>query len=153
MKKLMFTAVVALSTVGVKAQYGSINAILDKLEERRGINQNLKNADLSDAKFVLMRDFDDHKERDFIVVKGQEATYVEIFDDKKSGESSTNIFTGDYIRTSNNIVSFRFDKLEGKKVSMPITKTLLMTMQKNILYLVDVNTKERWIDEKAIGNK
>lgn len=46
----MFTAVVALSTVGVKAQYGSINAILDKLEERRGINQNLKNADLSDAK-------------------------------------------------------------------------------------------------------
>jgi hypothetical protein len=32
---------------------------------------------------------------------------------------------------------------------MPVTKTLLLTQQDNILYLIDVNTKDRWIDEAS----
>jgi len=47
----------------------------------------------------------------------------------------------------------RADQLEGKKIPLPVTKTLLMTKQKKILYLIDVNSKERWIEESAINKK
>ncbi|MDR6132910.1 hypothetical protein QE442_003796 [Chryseobacterium sp. SORGH_AS1175] len=55
---------------------------------------------------------------------------------------------GDIVR-KNNIVSLRADKLENKKIPMPVTKTLLLTKQDNILYLIDVNTRDRWIDEAS----
>ena len=151
MKKLLFATLLLISAVGLKAQYGSINAILDRLEERKGINQNLKDENVDDRKFILVEDFDDHTERKFIVVKGSQATFVEMFDDKATGKSSSNVFSGDVVRTQHNILSFRFDKLEGQKISIPIAKTLLMTKQKKILYLVDVNTKDRWIDEANFG--
>ena len=41
--------------------------------------------------------------------------------------------------------------LENKKVPIPITKTLLLTRQDNILYLIDVNNKDRWIDEESFS--
>lgn len=149
MKKLLFFSLFLMLSVSVHAQYGSINAILDELEARRGFSKELRTENLDDRKFVVIKDFDDHTERHFIVIKGKEATYVEMFDDKANGKSSSNIFSGDYRRTKNNILSFRFDKLEGRKIAMPITKTMLMSKQKNVVYLVDVNTKERWIDENA----
>ena len=130
-----------------KAQYGSLDAILTKLEERKGINQNLKNVNIDDKKFILVKNFDDHIERNFIVIKGNLATFVEIFDDKATGESTSNVFSGDVIRSKKNIISVRADKLEGQKIAVPITKTLLLTKQDKILYLIDVNTRERWIDE------
>ena len=142
-----------MTAVAVKAQYGSINAILTLLEERKGINQNLKNVSIDDTKFVLIKDFEDHTERSFIVIKGDKVTYVEMFDDKTSGETSSNVFSGDVLRTKHNIVSLRADQLEGKKIAIPITKTLLMTKQKKILYLIDINSKERWIEENAINQK
>ena len=149
MKKLFFAATFVLVSLTVKAQYGTINAVLDRLEERRGINQDLNDINLDDKKFVLVKDFDDHTERDFIVIKGNNATYVEIFDDKKTGQSSTNLFTGNLVRTKRNILSFYFDKLEDRKIAMPLTKNLLLTKQKDILYLLDINNKDRWIDEKS----
>lgn len=36
---------------------------------------------------------------------------------------------------------------------MPVTKTLLLTQQDNILYLIDVNTRDRWIDEASYSKK
>lgn len=149
MKKLIFLSFVLLLSAWAKAQYGTANAILDELEARRGINKELRSENLNDRKFVLIKDFDDHTERNFIIIKGKEATYVEMFDDKSNGKTSSNIFTGDYVRTKNNILSLRFDRLEGKKIAVPIAKTMLMTKQKKILYLLDVNSKERWIDETA----
>lgn len=151
MKKILCAAVMLISAASVQAQYASINTILDQLEARRGINQNLKNVNIDDTKFVLVKDFDDHTERSFIVLKDNLATYVEMFDDKKTGETSSNVFSGDIVRTQHNIISLRADKLEGQKIALPITKTLLMTKLKKTLYLVDVNTRERWIEESAIN--
>ena len=142
-----------INFVAIKAQYSSINAILTLLEERKGINQNLKDVNIDDTKFVLIKDFEDHTERSFIVIKGNKATYVEMFDDKKTGETSSNVFFFFFMRKRRNIISLRADQLEGKKIPIAITKTLLMTKQKKILYLVDLNSKERWIEENAINKK
>ncbi len=151
MKKIFFTATLVLLSLTAKAQYGTINAVLDRLEERRGINQDLKEVNLYDKKFVLVKDFDDHTERDFIVIKGNNATYVEMFDDKKTGQTSTNLFTGNLLRTKRNILSFYFDKLENQKIAIPLSKNLLLTKQKDILYLLDINNNDRWIDEISYG--
>jgi hypothetical protein len=153
MKKIFCTTLILISVVAIKAQYGSLNVILQRLEERKGINQNLENININNTKFVLIKDFEDHTERNFIVIKDQFATYVEMFDDKKTGESYSNVFSGDIVRTKHNIVSLRADHLEGKKIAIPIAKTLLMTKQKNILYLIDINSRERWIEESAINKK
>lgn len=149
MKKTFITLLI-LSGFGLKAQYGTISAILDELEERRGINKNLKDVNLNNSKFVLIKDFEDHTERSFIIINGTLATYVEMFDDKKTGQSSSNVFSGDVVRSQHNIISIRADKLEGERIAMPVTKTLMLTKQKNVLYLIDVNTKDRWIEESAL---
>lgn len=151
MRKLLI-GILFFGTLGVKAQYGSLNAILDRLEARKGINQNLEKVNIDNKKFVFIKDEADHTERDFIVIKGNSATYVEVFDDKATGESNSNVFTGDIIRKKN-IISLRADVLEGKKIPMPVTKTLLLTQQDNILYLIDVNTRDRWIDEASYSKK
>ncbi|MET3038236.1 hypothetical protein ABXT08_19285 [Chryseobacterium sp. NRRL B-14859] len=143
-----FIGILFFGTLGLKAQYGSLNEILRRLEERKGINQHLESVNIDNKKFVFIKDEADHTERDFIIIKGKNATYVEVFDDKATGESSSNVFTGDIIR-KNNIISLRADMLENKKIPMPVTKTLLLTRQDNILYLIDVNTKDRWIDEES----
>lgn len=152
MRKLLFGMLFFGATFGLKAQYGSLNDILTRLEERKGINQNLEAVNIDNKKFVFIKDAEDHTERDFIVIKGNKATYVEVFDDKATGESSSNVFTGDIIRKKN-IVSLRADMLENKKVPIPVTKTLLLTKQDNILYLIDVNNKDRWIDEESFSKK
>lgn len=149
MKKLILILFLSAFSVVLKAQYGTINAILTELEARKGFNKELRNENLDDRKFVVIKDFEDHTERTFIIIKGKSATYVEMFDDKSNGKTSSNVFSGDYVRTRKNVISFRFDKLEGKKIAVPITKTMLLTKQKKTVYLVDVNTKERWIDEAA----
>lgn len=153
MKKIFLAAVLCVSSLGLQAQYSSINAIIQKLEERRGINQNLKDVNIDERKFALIKDFPDHTERSFIIIKGNQAIYVEIFDDKQTGDTSSNVFSGDIVRTRHNIISLRADKLEGKKIPLAVTKNLLMTKQKKFLYLIDVNTKERWIEEAAINQK
>ena len=152
MKKI-FAVFFLISALGFKAQYGTINAILNRLEERKGFNNNVSNVNIDDVKFVLIKDFEDHVERNFIIIKGPKATYVEVFDDKQTGQTSSNVFTGDIVRSKNQIISLRADMLEGKRIAMPITKTFLMTQQKKILYLLDINTKERWIEERSINKK
>lgn len=153
MKKIIFAVLLCTFTIAVKAQYGAINEILQRLEERRGMNQDLDGVNIDNSKFILIKEFDDHTERNYIIIKGLKATYVEVFDDKKTGQSTSNVFTGDIIRSRKNIISLRADILEGQKIGLPITKNLLMTKQKKILYLVDINTRERWIEESAINKK
>ncbi|MDR4952139.1 hypothetical protein REB14_08145 [Chryseobacterium sp. ES2] len=151
MRKLLIGTFL-LGTLGLKAQYGTLNEILNRLEQRKGINQHLENVNIDNKKFVFIKDEADHTEREFIIIKGNNATYVEVFDDKATGESSSNVFTGDIIRKKN-IISLRADMLENKKIPMPVTKTLLLTQQDNILYLIDVNTRDRWIDEASYSKK
>ncbi len=151
MNKVILLIAIFASSLALKAQYGTLNAILDRLEEKRGVNKNLKDVNIDDTKFVLIKDFDDHTERSFVIIKGNKATYVEMFDDKKTGETSSNVFSGDVVRSRHNIISLRADKLENQKIALPITRTFLMTKQKKVLYLIDVNTKERWIEESAFN--
>ncbi len=141
-----------VSITSFAQNYSAINDILTLFEEKRGINQNLENLSVDNKKFVLIKDFPDHTERSFIIIKGKDATYVEMFDDKSNNETTSNVFSGDILRKKN-IVSLRADKLEGKKIPIPVTKTLLLTKQKEILYLIDINSRERWIDEKAYSKK
>lgn len=146
----------ASSLLGVKAQnFGKINAMLDRLEERRGLNQNLDDVAIDGKTFILIKDFDDHTERQIITFKKDKVNYIEVFDDKSNQTSSSNIFDGDMVRVKNgqNIISIRADQLEGKKIPLPLTKTLVLNKQKGILYLIDINTKERWIDATALNNK
>lgn len=135
--------------IGVKAQYGTLDAILTRLEQRQGVNKNLVNVSIDDKKFVFIKDFEDHTERNFVIFKGNDATFVEINDDNKTGKSSSKVYSGDIMRSNKNIISVRCDLLEGKKIPVALTKTFFLTMQDNILYLIDVNTKERWIDESS----
>ena len=153
MKKTLILLFFALISIQGKAQYAKLDAILTILEERKGMNQNLQNVNIDNKKFIIIKDFEDHTERKFIVIKGNKATFVEIFDDKKTGESASNVFSGDIIRTRKNMISLRADQLEGKKIPIPITKTMLLTKQREILYLVDVNSKERWIDEASFSKE
>ncbi|WP_238555550.1 hypothetical protein [Chryseobacterium sp. P1-3] len=111
-----FIGILFFGTLGLKAQYGSLNEILRRLEERKGINQHLESVNIDNKKFIFIKDEADHTERDFIIIKGKNATYVEVFDDKATGESSSNVFTGDIVR-KNNIISLRADMLENKKNS------------------------------------
>lgn len=152
MKKLFIGMFFWVSITSFAQNYSAINDILTLLEEKRGINQNLENLSVDNKKFVLIKDFPDHTERSFIIIKGKDAMYVEMFDDKSNNETTSNVFSGDILRKKN-IVSLRADKLEGKKIPIPVTKTLLLTKQKEILYLIDINSRERWIDEKAYSKK
>lgn len=153
MKKLFFALIFIFSAAGLQAQYMSVNAVLDRLEENLGINKNVINVNIDDRKFILIKDFEDHTERNYIIIKGNLATYVEVFDDKSTGQASSNVFSGDIIRSKKQIISFRADRLEGKRIAIPLTKTFLLTQQKKTLYLIDINTKERWIEESAINKK
>lgn len=150
MKKLstLFLFLFALSFVS--AQYFSVNSRLQSLEDKKGVRENVKNVNLEDTTFVLLKDFEDHSERQFLKINGVNSTYIEVFDDKASGDSTSNVFTGDLEKTESGFLSFRFDKLENEALPMPLVKSLLLTRQKNILYLRDVNTGERWIEESAI---
>lgn len=153
MKKIFIGISLLGTLVCAKAQYGTMNEILTQLEERKGIIQNLGNVSIDNKKFVFIKDAADHTERDFIVIKGNKVTYVEVFDDKATGESSSNVFSGDIVRSKKNIISLRADMLENQKVPIPVTKTLLLTKQKDILYLIDINSKDRWIDEESYSKK
>ena len=152
MRKLFICTLFFVGLLSKAQNYATLDKILTVLEERKGINQNLENVSVDNKKFVLVKDFDDHTERSFIIIKGKDITYVEMFDDKKTGETVSNVFSGDIIRKKN-IISLRADKLENQKIPIPVSKTLLLTKQKEIIYLIDINSKDRWIDEEAYSKK
>lgn len=151
MKKIFSVLFVLMITI-TNAQYAKINQILDELEARKGINQNLKKVDINNRQFMLIRDFEDHTERLFIKIKDNTATYIEVFDDKSTGNSTSNIFTGEFIRTNKNIISFRFDNLEGDKINVPLVINLLLTKRKDTIYLLNTLNKERWVENKKLHN-
>ncbi len=153
MKNLFTGMLLIFFGFAANAQYAKAEAILKRLEERKGINQNLEALNIDNKKFVLIKEFDDHTERMIISLNGKALTYIELFDDKATGETSSNVFSGDVVRTRKNMISMRADKLEGEKIALPIAKTFLLTKQDDIIYLVDVNSRERWIDETAFGMK
>lgn len=149
MKKIITTTLFLGIFLSVNAQFNDIDVRLKHLEDKKTFNKNLKNISLDGKRFFLSKNFDDHTERMLITINNNQATYVEVFYDKKNEETSSNVFSGD-VKRKDNFVSFYFDKLEGEKVSLPVAKNFILTSENKVIYLIDVNTKERWVDEASI---
>ncbi|PIE50207.1 MAG: hypothetical protein CSA38_04325 [Flavobacteriales bacterium] len=147
MKKQILFILFLLFAININAQYGTAERVLTRLEQRKGLHQEqVKKMSISGKKFVLIKDFKDHTERKFISFDGKKVTYVELIDDKKTGKTSSKVFTGDMMRNKHNVVSIRANYLEGKRIPIAITKTMVFMQLDDKLYLIDANTKEEWIE-------
>ena len=119
--------------------------MLDRLEKEGEINNNTELYSIADKKFVLIKDMPDKMERHILELKEDTSTLIEIVDDKKNGTSVSKIYSGDVVR-KRDVVSVRANMLEGKKIGMPVVYTFVLSFRKNIWYLTDANTGERWIE-------
>ncbi len=152
MKKIFF-CFLCLSLGYSKAQsYTSINDLLDRVEREEKINNNTELYSIAGKKFVLIKDTPDKTQRYIVELKEDTSTLIEIEDDKNTGESVSKIYSGDVLR-KRDIVSIRADKLEGKKIGMPVVYTFVLNFRKNIWYLTDANTGERWIETHYLEKK
>lgn len=147
MKKILAFAFLIFSVGAVNAQnFGLINKILDKLENN---NKNQKDYDdykLEGKKFFVLVDAPDHSERHIIeFLPDNKVQVIELIDDKKTGDSFSNIFNGDIMRKHNSI-SVRADILEGVKIPVPKVYNLLLNFYRGYWYLIDVNTGEKWLE-------
>lgn len=149
----LFLVMAVFFAVSVQAQFATMNKILDRTAERRQANEDLSRITLDGKKFLLIRDFPDHTERNFISVNGDQLTFVEVFDDKQTGQSSSNVFSGDVVRTRHNMISLRADKLEGERIGLPLTKTLQLVVRDKTLYLKDIHTGDYWTEESPAKQK
>lgn len=149
----LFLVMAVFFAVSVQAQFATMNKILDRTAERRHANKDLSRITLDGKKFLLIRDFPDHTERNFISVNGDQLTFVEVFDDKQTGQSSSNVFSGDVVRTRHNMISLRADKLEGERIGLPLTKTLQLVVRDKTLYLKDIHTGDYWTEESPAKQK
>ncbi len=149
----LFLVMAVFFAVSVQAQFATMNKILDRTAERRHANKDLSRITLDGKKFLLIRDFPDHTERNFISVNGDQLTFVEVFDDKQTGQSSSNVFSGDVVRTRHNMISLRADKLEGERIGLPLTKTLKLVVRDKTLYLKDIHTGDYWTEESPAKQK
>lgn len=154
MKKNLFLILIFFGIFSSKAQsFGLVNEILDEVENRLGLNEELESVSVEGKKFIHVKDLKEVTNR-FVLSfeKDSKISYIELTDDKKTGETKSKIYTGD-VRRKKNFVSIREDILDGKKIPLPVTKLLMITKQKDILYLIDANNGERWIDEDAFKKK
>ncbi|QIG89116.1 hypothetical protein G6R40_05265 [Chryseobacterium sp. POL2] len=154
MKKIILLCTLIFAFASFSAQnYNQLNDIISKIEKRAKQNRNATDFQIQNKKFVLIQTFEDHDERHVVEFNGDNTvTLIELFDDKATKQTSSNIFTGDYVR-KNNVISIRADKLEGKKIGMPLTYTLYLMNAKNIWYLKDLSNDTRWIENKNLGKK
>lgn len=154
MKKLLTFCAVTFILSSVTAQnFGSLDAVIQKLEKRNKTNKNAVDYNIQNKKFVNIQNFEDHDERRIIEFNNDNSiTLIELIDDKKTGQTVSKIYTGDVVR-KNNIVSIRADKLEGQKVPIAVTYMFYLMNIKDIWYLKDMNNNLRWIENNSLGKK
>lgn len=153
MKKTILFLSLIFSVYFYSQDFSGINLILEKIEEKGKKLKDATNYDLKGKKFVLVEDFADHAERHVLEfnVDGT-LTLIELIDDKSSGKSFSNIFTGDFIRKKN-AVSVRANFLEGKQIAMPLVYSLYIMNASDIWYLKDINNSKRWIENNNLLKK
>lgn len=154
MKKVLFVCTLMLAIISINAQnYEQLNDLISKIEKRNKQNRDATDYIIEDKKYVFIQKFDDHDERHIIEFSPDKSfTLIELFDDHKTGKTASNVFTGDYVRKKN-VVSVRADKLEGKKIGMPLTYTFYLMNAKKVWYLKDLNSDGRWIENTTLGKK
>ncbi|MNK15406.1 hypothetical protein D3C87_335440 [compost metagenome] len=151
-KSLLFLSLIS-SVYFYSQDFSGINKILEKIEQKGKKMKDASNYDLKGKKFVMVEDFEDHAERHILEFNADGTlTMIELIDDKSSGESFSNIFTGDYIR-KRNAISVRANFLEGKKIAMPISINLYLMNASDIWYLKDINNSKRWIENNNLVKK
>lgn len=153
MKKLfILTGIISASLFNAQS-YSAINDLLQKIEAKHAKMIDASGYTVNNKKFVLIEDFDDHSERHILEFNADNTlTLVELIDDKETGKSYSNIFTGDFVR-KRNAISVRADLLEGKKIVRPLVYNLYIMKANDIWYLTDINSKKRWIENNNIIKK
>ncbi len=108
---------------------------------------------INNKKFVLIEEFPDHSERHILEFGADDKiTLIELIDDKASGQTYSNIFSGDFIRKKN-AISIRANYLEGKQIVTPIVYSLYLMNANNMWYLKDINNSKRWIENNRLIKK
>lgn len=153
MKKTVLFLTLLSSVYFYSQDFSGINKILEKIEEKGKKMKDASNYSLQGKKFVLVEDFEDHAERHVLEFNADGSlTLIELIDDKSSGKSFSNIFTGDYIRKKN-AISIRANFLEGKKIALPLVYNLYIMSASDIWYLKDINNSKRWIENNNLTKK
>ena len=153
MKKTVLFLTLLSSVYFYSQDFSGINKILEKIEEKGKKMKDASNYSLQGKKFVLVEDFEDHAERHVLEFNADGSlTLIELIDDKSSGKSFSNIFTGDYIRKKN-AISIRANFLEGKKIALPLVYNLYIMSASDIWYLKDINNSKRWIENNNLIKK
>jgi hypothetical protein len=153
MKKTIFILSLLSSAYFYSQDFSGINKILDKIESKNKKIKDASDYDLKGKKFVMVEEFDDHSERHILEMNADGTlTLIELIDDKATGKSFSNIFTGDFVRKKN-AVSVRANFLEGQKIAMPLIYNLYIMNADNIWYLKDINNSKRWIENNNLIKK
>jgi hypothetical protein len=153
MKKLVLFLSLTSSVYFYSQNFSAINDLLEKIESKHKKMKDSSGYTINNKKFVLVEDFEDHSERHILEFKSDNSiTLIELIDDKASGQTYSNIFSGDFIR-KRNAISIRANYLEGKQIATPIVYSLYLMNANDIWYLKDINTSKRWIENNNLLKK
>lgn len=153
MKKIVFLTALLSSVFFYSQNYSAINDILEKIERKHKKARDVSDYNISHKKFVLMEDYEDHSERHILEFGADnKIILIEVIDDKATGQSYSNIFSGDYIRKKN-AISIRANYLEGKQIATPIIHSLYLMNANQVWYLKDINNSKRWIENNNLIKK
>lgn len=153
MKKLFLLFSLISSVYFYSQNFSAVNDILEKIENKHKKMKDASGYIISNKKFVLVEDFEDHSERHILQFNADNSlTLIELIDDKATGQSYSNIFSGDFIRKKN-AISVRANYLEGKQIAIPIIYSLYLMNANDIWYLKDINTSKRWIENNNLIKK
>lgn len=153
MKKLVLFLSLISSVYFYSQNFSAINDILEKIESKHKKMKDASGYTINNKKFVLVEDFEDHSERHILEFKSDNSiTLIELIDDKSTGQTYSNIFSGDFIR-KRNAISIRANYLEGKQIATPIIYSLYLMNANDIWYLKDINNSKRWIENNNLLRK
>ena len=78
MRKPLAFLFILLASLSAQAQSSRLDELLSILEAKKGLRIAKTDVDISDKKFILIKDFDEYTERNFIILKGNLVTMVEV---------------------------------------------------------------------------
>lgn len=153
MRKALFLVSILSSLCFYSQNFGDINEILEKIENKYKKMTDGSDYTINNKKFVLLEEFSDHSERHILEFGADDKiTLIELIDDKATGQTYSNIFSGDFMR-KRNAISVRANYLEGKQIASPIIYNLYLMNANNMWYLKDINNSKRWIENNKLIKK
>jgi len=154
MKKTILIVVLMLLGMNIHAQNsGVFKKLANNLSTNLSETQSYDDYNLEGKMFITLRDSADHSERLIIDFQpDNQIAYAEAIIDKDSGDIFTNTFTGDVMRRGN-AISVRADRLNGERIGNPQVFNFLLSYDKNQYYLLDINTREKWIDTNFLDEE